>query len=752
MDSRYKQFKDWLERSWFPLALIGLLLIAIPGFVLFFLNLFGGETWVNGWLHDNLNLSYQMPLLWWLLMILLLVPILIILLYFLKLKRKPLSVPSTFLWKKSIEDLHVNSLFQWLRQNVLLLLQLLAILTMIYAVMDLRVHGSTKVGKHYILMIDNSASMGATDVPPSRLEWAKEEAIKEIDASTDSDIGMVIVFNSSAEIRQSYTSNRGQLRAAVRAIEQTQRPTRIDEALTLADSLANPTRSGDDAAVRPSGVDPGSQRTYVAAQGIQTEVNLFSDGRFPDLPEFALGNLNINFHAAGVPGSEKTNNLGIATLNSSRDEDDPSKLLAFARALNFRNKEVEVTMQLDLLVDGELKSVFERTVRIPARQVNSFQEAGKDEKTIQESPGEGAFTFEIKDVEDRPNTVLHARLKDISDDLPLDNEAWLVVGVIRKARVLIVGPQNPVLTAFFEDDAVTAVANLTRLGPADLAKDAYRGPARNGDFDLVIFDRCAPEKEEDMPRGNTFFIGQAPPQIPADNIQKINGPQVRGWMGKHPVMRFLVALQEIGIDEAFRVKDLPPRTPRLLEGDQNTVLIFSLTRDTFVDLVMAFPLISDKNEWNTNWPLHASMPLFLRNVLYALGNISDGASEETVQPGQVKTLRPDEAVSEIQVIDPEGKTERLERGSRADFNYGHTNRVGIYRVVWDKEWRRSFAVNLLDADESNIEPRSRFAVGSVEVQAGKDRGQPRELWKWLVLAALGLLLAEWYIYNKRIFV
>ena len=31
-------------------------------------------------------------------------------------------------------------------------------------------------------------------------------------------------------------------------------------------------------------------------------------------------------------------------------------------------------------------------------------------------------------------------------------------------------------------------------------------PSRNGEYDLILFDRCAPEKEEDMPLGNTFFI------------------------------------------------------------------------------------------------------------------------------------------------------------------------------------------------------------------------------------------------------
>src|SRR5947208_8429316 len=221
-----------LGQVWFPAALVGLLLLTIPGVVLFCLHVFGGDTELNQWLEENLQLSYHFPLHWSLALLLLLIPPLILLLYFLRLKRKPLQVPSTFLWRKSIEDLHVNSLFQWLRENVLLLLQVLTVLTLIYALMAFRFHGNTTEGKHYILMIDNSASMAATDVTPSRLHRAREEALQVIDAQSDSDFGMVIVFNSTAEILQSYTSDRGLLRRAVeKGVVQTQRPTRIEEAL-----------------------------------------------------------------------------------------------------------------------------------------------------------------------------------------------------------------------------------------------------------------------------------------------------------------------------------------------------------------------------------------------------------------------------------------------------------------------------------------------------------------------------------------
>ena len=57
------------------------------------------------------------------------------LLYFLKLKRQPLEVPSTYLWSRTIEDLHVNSIWQRLRRNLLLFLQILLILLLMLALL-----------------------------------------------------------------------------------------------------------------------------------------------------------------------------------------------------------------------------------------------------------------------------------------------------------------------------------------------------------------------------------------------------------------------------------------------------------------------------------------------------------------------------------------------------------------------------------------------------------------------------------------
>src|SRR5258708_27477862 len=94
------------------------------------------------------------------------VPVGIIALYFLKLRRRPVQVPSTLLWRRSLEDLHVNSIFQRLRKNLLLFLQLLAVILAMLALTGPRIKGRGMQGQRFVLAIDNSASMSAADIKP----------------------------------------------------------------------------------------------------------------------------------------------------------------------------------------------------------------------------------------------------------------------------------------------------------------------------------------------------------------------------------------------------------------------------------------------------------------------------------------------------------------------------------------------------------------------------------------------------------
>src|SRR5206468_3918023 len=139
------------------------------------------------------------------------------------------------------------------------------------------------------------------------------------------------------------------------------------------------------------------------------------------------------------------------------------------------------------------------------------------------------------------------------------------------------------------------------------AKDEYLKGAHNGDHDLVIFDRCGPAKEEEMPRANTLFIGYPPPPWKLSEQKPLKYPPVKGWITKHPALQGLTALHEIGIDEAFQMADLPPRTPRMLESARDAAVMVALSRHSFTDLVMTFELITAIGKRHPNWP---NVPIF----------------------------------------------------------------------------------------------------------------------------------------------
>lgn len=793
---------NWLLKNWFLLALIALGLGAIPGVILVMLRLVGWDAAINTFLQETFKISYELRVSPWIALILLSLPIVLVLLYFLKLKRKPIHVPSTFLWKKSIEDLHVNSLFQWLRNNVLLLLQLLALLFLIYAVLGLRFHGSTETSRHFILMIDNSASMSAKDVSPNRLEWARQEALKEIGAAGDHDYGMVIVFNSKATTLQTYTNDKEKLRDAVRGIQQTQRPTRIEEALALAESLANPVRSTEDTASQPDDVPKEQERTFVQPRGISTVVHVYSDGRFAKLSEVALtglslrmadndptgGGLNLRYHRAGKitePGN--TNNLAIVGLNVMRKPADKKKgaavnvqkLLAHIRVANYRAQKAALRVKLDVYVDGLLTHPLIQGLEVPERKYIEGKEDGEEK----DEPGEASMPFDLPPLDPARNIVLQAYLDKPGDDFPLDDEANLAVGTMRKAKILIVGRANQVLDAFFEQEPTKKIAIAERMTVDDLTGENYRKKARSGDYDLVIFDRCAPADEADMPMANTFFIDRPPPPWQRGD-KMLKNPLMMPSKQQHPLLRYLTTIWDVRTHEAFvfdvqknldpkiaELVQLPdgdpkkrslPAVTRIIETSNQAPLLFTMARGPHTDVVQTFPLMNDKDELVTDWPLQTSFPLFFRNVLYILGNVDDSVRALSVSAGEPVVLRPEAGFNELVITTPAKKKIELKRGVAFVSNeivFADTEVLGIYRYLVDpkkddkeKETQapRAFAVNLLDVNESNIEPRSSIRIGNERIDAGKEKFQTREIWKWILLLAVLLLAVEWYIYHRRI--
>jgi hypothetical protein len=656
---------------------------------------------------------------WWGWTLLALVPPAILALYFLKLKRQPVEVPSTYLWHKSIEDLHVNSIWQRLRQSLLLFLQLLLVLLAFVALLGPTWNDTRLPGDRFIFLIDTSASMGARDVAPSRLEEARRRALLDIDRMASDAVAMVISFSDSARVEQGFTGDRKRLRRALEGVKQTNNTTNMKEALQAAAGLANPGRSATDAT-----------DTQVA-EAAPAVLKIYSDGGLDRVEGFALGNLEPQYNQIGQITYENNeaadpakrgeavdwaDNVAIVALTTGRKEGRAEQLEAFARLQNFSPD--AKTVELELLLDDQL---------VDARIVEELPSG----ETI-------GVSFDLGEVN---AGVLELRAKT-NDVLAIDDRAWTTINPPRRAKVLLVTPgDEPLEFALFTDRA-RQLADVTIEPPEHLQSAAYKSQA-NTAYDLIIYDRCSPET---MPAANTLFVAALPSKgTEWKGGEKVVAPQILDSDRSHPLTQ-LVELGDVLIAEATPLAP-PPGSSVLIDSTAGPLLAIA-PRGRYEDAVLAFELEGDK-DYGTNWPVKLSFPVFVLNVLDYLGGGEIEAA--SAQPGKSVAIEVDTAAKSIQVRTPADQTLSVERGNLGAFHFAQTGQVGVYTLLDRGEALQRFAVNLFHPSESDIKPKN-IEIGHTEV-AGENSVEParREAWKLLLLLALVVLLFEWYIYNRRVY-
>jgi hypothetical protein len=697
-----------------------------------------------------------------------LVPPAIFALYFLRLKRQPLEVPSTYLWTKVIEDLHVNSLWQKLRRNLLLLLQLLLVFLAILALLRPGWQGESLSGRKFIFLVDRSASMSTLDaaasrgVPApgageSRLDAAKRRVAELID-QLDSDMtAMIIAFDEKPDVVQEFTGNRRLLREAVERIEPTAKPTDIRGALELASGFANPehaaAKEGDD------------ELAATAADPVQ--LYIFSDGRFGAADGFSLGNLRPKY----LPiGSFETNNLAITAVNARRNELRPEQRQAFVQVSNYGDEEQTVTVSLYL--DGKLFDAAH--LKAPA--------------------GDAAgATFNLGDVE---AGKLEARLEppvDFGDSLALDNRAYAVLDKQQQARVLLVTPGNRALELGLSTERVHRLGTVTKADPKVLGTPDFQREMQAETYDLVIFDQCAPEKPEQMPLANTLFIGRLPPlpswragaspppaaassptpanassptQANTASTEKVAAPQIIDWQRSHPLLN-LVELGNVAIVDSLIVQ--PPAGGKVLVDSTKGPLLAIAPRDSYEDAVLGFEIVGHDADGattvNTNWPRRHSFPNFCLNIVQYLAGGAADLQVQNNRPGETVDVDLAQRAARVTVVLPDKSTRDLEPPTVGKLAFHDTDELGIYDVMAGDQLAARFAVNLFDRQESDVRLRARqddkagvqtvesVSIGYEDVAAQSPSSPVRkELWTWLLLAALAVLVLEWYIYNRRVYV
>ncbi|MEM0983773.1 MAG: VWA domain-containing protein [Planctomycetota bacterium] len=701
------------------------------------------------------------------------VPALVIL-YFLKLRRKNVEVSTTLLWKKAIEDLQANAPFQKLRKNILLLLQLLALAAALFALAQPQTETVTGVSNRHVLLIDRSASMAARDGSSdglTRLEAVKQAALDQIDnlaesgvlQSGRSDEAMVIAFDKEAEVIQRFTTDKQALRRAVERIEQTDVPGSISEAFNLAQAHRPRRLLRDDAGgtqeatlVEIEGQTAGEPQTF----------HLFTDGRFADADTFTpRSDDEVIFHAVG---DENAANVGIVGLRAERAYDNPDKLSVFVALQNASDTARPV--ELELKLDDQTVAV--RDLELPAATVPEAEVESSNSERIDDTevvanvrpePGTGGLVFEL----DRPEAALaEVRVRTKSalqgdlprDAFPTDDVGRLAIPPAKRTTVAVVTAGNLFLV---EALGGLPLAKLQRFTPAQF--NALPEDQRTA-FDVVVLDGVLPPDIPDgraLPPGRWLVLGAIPegPETFTD-AGEAPGGRFLDWSRDHPILRNLtlqsiffgaIRKAELTEDSVAQVIADTPFGPGILEV---TALDYRAIVTTFAPD-------------NSNWPFDISFVAFFAGAIQDLAGtvarVSDDQQREAA-PGEILADRVPAGATAVRVRLPDGSARDLEPSPDGRVAYGPLRQTGLYTLEWSGDAgltdieegnrvRRRFAVNLLDPRESDVAAQSAVALAT-EVTAAASDGEVqsiRRYWPWLLAAMLAIMLFEWYVYNRKVY-
>jgi von Willebrand factor type A domain len=592
--------------------------------------------------------------------------------------------------------------------------------------------GQSLQGQRFIFLVDNSASMNATDTPSgrSRLDEAKDRVAALVNQLGSGMSAMIISFGKEPEVVQEFTDDRRQLHEALDRIRPTASQTDLSGALKLADGFANPGRAATESTE--------DTEAEVSEQARDVQLYICSDGRFRDVEDFSLGTLRPKFLPVG---SFEANNLAITALNARRSEERPELQQAFVQVANFSDADERAVVELylnDQLVDATELSV-------PARDIASTTFALGDS-------AEGELRAQL----DPP--------RDFRDQLVLDNRAYAVLEDRRNGRVLLVTPGNATLEAALTTERAQRLASVKVITPDALETPEFKRQWQLENYDLVIFDQCVPDS---MPLANTVFVGRLPPLESwkqSETAGKVNGPQIIDWERSHPLLS-LVELAGVQIVDSLIVR--PPAGGRVLVDSTSGPLAAIAPRDRYEDVVLGFEIVGRDADgvrtFNTDWPRKHSFPSFWLNVLEYFAGGETGSL--TFKPEQSLELRVNSTADHLQVQLPDGQVRQVKLDQPGRLAFHETNELGNYQVLDSGQVVKRFAVNLFDRDESDIRLRARqddedvvkvvdsISIGFVDVAAQPPTSAVRrELWKPLLLGALVVLFLEWYIYNRRVYV
>jgi len=441
---------------------------------------------------------------------------------------------------------------------------------------------------------------------------------------------------------------------------------------------------------------PEAVRTARAlvANDARAEIHVFTDGAFALAKGADVTDPRIRWVGVG----RRSQNVGITNLAIRKAYYGSFDYQAFVSLVNHTPEAQTFSFGLEL--DGSPIAEKEVTLEPSVRRsvVVPFSHGGG-----------GAVT---------------ARLR-INDDLAADNVAYAVLPPPRKIAVLLVSPGNLFLEKVLRTDPQVTVEVRT--------PDQYQGGM--AEADVVVLDSTTPSR---VGPGRFVFVNTVPQDVPLEVLGRLERPTVMDWDRSHPVMRH-VEFAKVAIEDAMRIRPLAAGRP-LVEAVGGP-LIYALEEPDRKALFVGFDL------FKTDLPLRVAFPLILSNSLRWLHPAGLDQASLQLAAGQPILLPVPHGVSSVTVTTPAGRTVTA-RVTRGVVSFMDTDEIGVYTLATARGDLR-VAVNLMDADESNLTPRPLPSSAAAAPVASAPVPIQRELWPLFVLVALALLAAEGLLYWRR---
>jgi hypothetical protein len=260
-----------------------------------------------------MNLANPMGLIWASLAI----PIVIF--YILKIRLRRVPVSTILFWRQIFEEKKPRSLWQRLRHLISLLVQLAFLVLLVGALAQPFFAWEIDAARRVVLVIDNSASMNATDVEPSRLIRAKELGQRVIDGLRARDEMAIIAAGTQPQVICGLTGHQRTLHEHLTAVPASDGPTRLAESVALAGRLVND--------------DKGEQK--------HVQVIVLTDGCAKECADIAKMD-----HVQVVGVGQRTGNVAITAFQARRSLLDPIGYESSPRSSITRTKKWSAALRL----------------------------------------------------------------------------------------------------------------------------------------------------------------------------------------------------------------------------------------------------------------------------------------------------------------------------------------------------------------------------------------------------------------------